>query len=592
MNPQAGLKNTVGAAPAFPRSTRKIFQFPANAEPLDSLVGTGRSKIYTSQLVPPDFIPPSSVRACPQHLADHPQRELLQRQVLSLDEIRRLAEPFQNKGVVCIGNTIPAAMRPSHPFAHNDYEKHQWFRDSVVALEAMLNAGDYRKASSCIEEMLTFLALPAQRNRIIAYHFDSSVRGSPHDAYQRDHAARPFIRAPIGRAGNLSNDLFNRKREKIEEGAQWAHDQLGSFGQFIRLVCLAQRCGKIDLPALYSNVLNKVQKEMQVSSSHEYVGYLRSEHILVSLQKFLYRISLCSVPGRSHHTLAMNTRGAWEEHPAHNRLSEMMPLLAGVTEFVKLYEREPAVLSLAGDSFHKQDFIKHLQIFSSLLRQNIDRQLPDLPDAVAIESFSIEGLDSVVAMMLSPRLIKLTALQQFAIIRTVFRNMGIVDEHGVLDAPGIIRYWGDQYCAEDMHKQANEHWNVERPKSFAYWTTKDAPIAANWFRRACELAEAEVHDPKLGYANLGTLHYQYGCRFLQRSLSQVPTKRYEGRMRVGNTGKTFRFYYNPYDPVEAWYRNSETGRFEPNTNVLTWTNAQRAHMLIWAERAAKIYGQR
>ena len=166
--------------------------------------------------------------------------------------------------------------------------------------------------------------------------------------------------------------------------------------------------------------------------------------------------------------------------------------------------------------------------------------------------------------------------------------MGIANELGILDAPGIIRYRGDKYCAQDMHKSCDEHWNVEHPKSPALWTIFPPAIAAAFFTRSIEVAS--ISDTKLDYRGLGLHYYRYGCRFLQSSLSQVFTKRHEGKMPVGKTGKVHRFYYNPYDPVEAFYKNSDTGLYEPNTNVLGWTNAQRAIAAQSALEAGRIYG--
>lgn len=580
MNAPAHSAATSARKP-FPRSIRKIFVPPTTAHPLDGLVGTRSGNVYTLQRIPKDFIPPENIKPCPQHLENHPQRDILEKPILILKDIQSLVEPFNDRGILCIGNTIPAAIRPSHPFPHNAYNKHQWIRDSVVAIETMLNAGDIVKASSCIEEILTFLSMPEQRNRIVEYHFNSSCNGSPHDTYLLDHAKRPFIRIPISRKAKLANYLIDRDNKKIEDGAHWAHDQLGSFGQLIRLVCLAHRTGRINLEGIYDQVLQRVA---QVSPDS--VEHLQKEHIIVSLQKFLYRISLVSAPDGKI-TLSLNTRGPWEEHPAKNRLSEMIPLLAGVSEFIKLHERANESILLAGDEAHQEEFIKQLSFFKGLLEENIRIQLPDLPDAVARESLELDGLDSVVALMMSPRLIKFTPLQQFAIIRTMLSNMGIAHGIGELNAPGIIRYRGDKYCAEDMHKLADEHWNVHHPKSPSYWTLFDPAIAAGFFMRACELGNTS--DPKLDYRKLGSHYYRYGCRFLQRSASQVPTTRYEGKMRVGNTGLHHRFHYNPYDPVEAYYKNNDTGRYEPNTNVLTWTNAQRAEAFTWGRIAASMY---
>lgn len=598
------MNATASAAPAapsvtakilkFPRWKVKVFRTPSHIPPLDALVSTGSKTVLLEQLIPDDFPAAGNIRVNPQFLAAHPQRELLQKPILTLDDIRRLQEPFLNQGICGVGNTIPAAYRPSHPIAAKAYEKHQWIRDSVVALEAMINAGEYVKASACLEEILVFLSHPNQRQRIVQYHFPSSCGGTAHDRYHHDKADRAFIRAPISRNGHLGENLHDRNGHKIEDGAEWAHDQLGSFGQLIRLACLAHRNNKIDLRAIYGRVIERVAAQ---TNDPEISRRLKGEHILVSLQKFLYLVSIVDAHSAAdeHESdlprteLSFITRGTWEETPAKNRLSEMVPLLAGVHEFMRLYDREPGTLLLAGDTAHRRDFINQLKTFKGLLQSQIDIQVPNLPNRLARESFSLNGRDSVVVLSLSPRLINFTALQQFAMIRTVLRNMGIANEYGILDAPGIIRYRNDHYTAGDMHELADINWNVHAPKTLANWTIFDSPIGANFFMRACELAQYKDATPQ--HFALGKQHYEYGCRFLQRSTSQVPTEAYKGKMRFGDTGRFHKMFYAPYDSPEAFYFNSKTGKWEPNTNCLTWTVAQRAMIFHWAQRAGEIYGK-
>lgn len=551
--------------------------------PLDLHVGTGRRLL--SQEIPPDFPPPENIRPHEQFVADHPQRRLLLKgEALSVADIEAIQQPFAVRGLVGIGATIPAASRPSHPFPEKGYHRHEWVRDAVVGVEALLNAGQHAHATEVLTELLTYLSLPAQRDRIVEYHFTSSAHGTPRDLYHLDFAKRPFVRSVITPEGRLADRMLDRDGAVVEDAVHWAHDQLGSFGQLIRLACRAHRRNLIDLNQVYSHVIERVGA---ITDDATRVQHLRNEHILTSLQKFLYRVALVHPAGEDVQ-LSINTRGAWEEGPARNRLSEMIPLLAGAQEFMRLYDAQPRAVLLAGDTKHRRQFIENLQIFTHALELEINRQLPSRPYAVARETLDSNVLDSVVALQLSPRLIKLTALQQFAIIRTVLRNSGLADDCGVLDAPGIIRYRGDPYAAADMHRSADINWNVHHSKLACHWTLMDPAIAAHFFMRAHELGTQQGEQPQM-MLTLGREYYRYGCRFLQRSASQVLTKPFVGWVNAGE-GQRHRVAYAPYEPVEGFYLNSDTGRWQPNPNCLNWTTAQRALMFHWARVASQLYG--
>ena len=466
-----------------------------------------------------------SIRPAPFLVPGHPLQAFIEKpSLLDLGDIQQISHILQDSiGAVLLGRgAIPAAMN-----AATHYSVRSWTRDAAMVALALRRDGKGEVAEEVLWRFLEFYGNQSQRSKFDHYHFSPDPIG---DYAKKDTAGKPHPHAmmEIGPEGKLA-----------ESTAPWGHEQLDTIGWFLFLAFRLANEHGTDLVKLDQRVSNDVN------------AFNKDESILTLTLKFLHRIAAWKQAGR----------GPWEDILQQSRATELALLLAGVDEAHAYFSQHPkgwAALPVMYDASPIAAQVLRFQTEHGELRRELQaalsQRVPDLPDGRAVEcSDPALALDSAMLWMTYPIEIGLTTHQERAVLRTVYGNYQEI---------GFRRRPRDGYVGQDYALGTNPH----------PWPGPDfADVHAKDYREA----QWTLFDPLIA-GHCARRYVTDGCRderlllraerHLRRTLAMITSQDTEFDWDRKGAGETIHVRIPKLTLPEAYWYNTQTGRWLPNHN--------------------------